>query len=85
MRGEEARMTGLERHDFLPVASEHGKVVGGNDQMLEDAVCEDAVGDFQAHSVARSKAVDVGERCEVGRAMAGDVDELSFARHERLQ
>src|SRR5215208_6027170 len=81
LRGKEAWVAGLELHYLDAVGPQDRHLVRADDPVLEDAVAEGRVRDVEGYGVAAQEPLDVGERREVGRAMAGDVDQLPLARH----
>ena len=60
--------------------TQHREVVGGHDPATGDLVDERGVGQLERDPVALAQPLDVRERGEVRRPMAGDVDELPFSR-----
>jgi hypothetical protein len=52
--------------------------VSTDNPVPEYPVAESSVRDLDADRVAHLHPLDVGERCEVGGAVAGDVDQLAL-------
>jgi hypothetical protein len=74
-------MAGLELDHLDAVRTEDRHLVRADDPVLEDAIAERGVRDVEGHGVPAPESLDVGERREVGRAVAGDVDQLPLAWH----
>ena len=85
MRREEARVAGLERELLVALRLEHGGLRRLDDPVAGDRVLERRVRELHEDAVALAQLVDPGERRAVGRPVPRDVDELSLARHPRLQ
>ena len=64
---------------------EDGEVVCADDPVPEDPVAEGSVWHVEHHRVAEANRFDVGERGQVGRPVARDVDELPLAWHVGAQ
>ena len=85
VRREEARVAGLEDNHLAAVRVEDGDVVCADDPVPEDPVAECPVRHAERHRVAEANRFDVGERGQVGRPVARDVDELPLAWHVGAQ
>jgi hypothetical protein len=81
VRREEARVAGLKDQLLVVVRLQHGEVVGVDDAVAGDLVVEGRVRQLEGDGIAGAEAVDVGERRQVRRPVAGDVDELTLARY----
>ena len=66
----------------MVVRPEHRQIVRDDDPVPGDRVDERAVRHRERDVIAFAQGVDVRERREVRRAVAGDVDELALAGHE---
>ena len=66
-----------------PCELQDGEVVWRRRCVARDRVEERPVRQLERHAVAGAAALDVRERREVGRPVAGDVDELALAGHVR--
>ena len=84
VRREEARVTRLEAQDLAPGSSKTESWSERDDVVAAHAIGERRVGHRERDVVARLDVVDVRERREVRRAVAGDVDQVSLARAAAL-